>query len=315
MAYMKNFFHNPSWIDCRLLNDLALEEIPGSFFDEINEGLKDLQSDDPFVSIVIPALNEEVNILRTLHSLSRNTTRYETEVIVVNNNSTDRTQEVLNRLNVRNFFQAKPGWGPARQMGQERARGKYILMADADCFYPPRWIEYLTTKLLTPGVTCVYGGYSFLGSAEKSRWKYSVYEGLRMVVAEIRNIKRPWLNCVGMCMGYVRDLGVRIGFIDRKISGEDGRMCYELAQFGKILRVRSRDAVVWTYPRTLQKDGSLINAILNRAVVELGRFGLYFKNQAVHDTHTSLNTKPPALRYSKKNRAKGQQREPREIEM
>lgn len=297
---MRHIYRNPEWIDSRLLSDKALEEIPQSLFDEINVGLSAIQKSPPLVSVVIPAFNEEVSILRTLYSLSRNRTNYPVEVIVVNNASTDRTQEVLNRLDVKSFFQSKPGWGPARQMGQERASGKYVLMADADCFYPPRWIQRMTTELEKGSVTCVYGGYSFLGYPGKPRWKFFVYESLRELVARVRDLRRPWFNSVGMCMGYVRELGLKIGFVDRKIRGEDGRMCYELAQRGKISRVRSDEVVVWTYPRTLLRDGSLIYAVFNRALVEMARFRSYFRKQPVHDTHTSANFTPRIVKYFRK---------------
>src|SRR5690606_29321100 len=159
------------------------------------------------------------------------------------------TQEVLDRLNVKCCQQLRPGWGPARQAGQEYAKGKYVLMADADCFYPPRWIQRMTSELMKEGVTCVYGGYSFLGSPGRPRWKFFIYESLRKIIIAIRHLRRPWFNCVGMCMGYVRELGLKVGFIDRKIRGEDGRMCFELAQLGRIVHVRSNDVVVWTFPR------------------------------------------------------------------
>lgn len=307
---MANIYKNPSWVDSRLFFEKALDEVPDSVFKEIIEGFARIESEQPIVSIVIPALNEEVSILRTLHSLSQNKTDYPTEILVVNNNSTDRTQEVLDRLHVKSFFQIKPGWGPARQLGQERAKGKYILMADADCFYPPRWIQRMTSELEKEGVTCVYGGYRFLASHGTPRWKYFVYESLRNMIAEIRNIKRPWFNCVGMCMGYVRELGLRVGFIDRKIPGEDGRMCYELAQLGKIVRIRTRDVVVWTFPRTLQKDGNLIYSIINRALIEVSRFGSYFKKEVVHDTHTSQNFRPTDFKYFPKPRVTKREKEP-----
>lgn len=306
---MFHFLNNPSWIDSRLLDQRTVDEIPQALFDEINIGLSRLTGENPLVSVVIPVLNEEVSILRTLHSLSCNRTGHSIEIVVVNNGSTDRTQEVLNRLNVRTFFQAKPGWGPARQMGQEQARGQYILMADADCFYPPLWIEKMANELIKEGVTCVYGGYSFLGTDEKPRWKLFIYEMLRNVIAEMRHLKRPWYNSLGMCMGYVRELGLKKGFIDKKIRGEDGRMCYELAQLGRIVRVRSSDVIVWTFPRTLQKDGSLMYSILNRAVVEFSRFRLYFNEQPSHDTHNSPNSKFPSFRYIPRG-TKGSRKKP-----
>lgn len=301
---MVKLFRNPTWIESGLLRDQTLDEIPESLFTEIIAGFSRFTSDAPLVSVVIPAWNEEVSILRTLHSLSQNRTRYPVEIIVVNNNSTDRTQEVLDRLRIRSFFQPVPGWGPARQMGQERARGRYILTADADCFYPVNWIESMTDALQREGVTCVYGGYKFLAPGGGSRFKYVAYESLRSIVAEVRNLRRPWFNCVGMCMGYVRALGLQIGFIEQKMRGEDGRMCYALAQRGRIVRIRSAGLCVWTFPRTLQKDGSLLRSIINRAFIELFRFAGYLRKQPAHDTHTSQNFQSPGLRLKYFHKAK-----------
>lgn len=307
---MANFHKNPSWIDSRLFRDTALDEIPESLFQEIADGCARFRCEDPLVSVVIPVLNEEVSLLRTLHSLSLNITDHPVEILVVNNNSTDRTQEVLDRLNIKSFLQIKPGWGPARQMGQEKAKGKYVLMVDADCFYPPAWIQCMTTALLEEGVTCVYSGYKFLARDGNARWKYSLYESLRNVISEIRNIKRPWFNCRGMCMGYVRELGLKKGFIDRNIRGEDGRMCYELAQLGKVVPLRSEDVVVWTFPRTLQKDGSLAHSFINRTIVELSRFHSYFKDEVAHDTHTSQNFQPRGFRLFPKMKITGGEKKP-----
>lgn len=306
---MTHFYKNPTWIDHRLLQDVPPDQVPASLLNEINKGLSSLQRGHPLVSVVIPVLNEEMSILRTLYTLSRNQTDYPVEIVVVNNNSTDHTQEILDKLNVKSVFQVKPGWGPARQMGQEVAAGKYILMADADCFYPPRWIQRMTTELQRDGVTCVYGGYKFLAVKDHSRLKYFFYEMLRNVIAEIRNIKRPWFNCLGMCMGYVKELGLKIGFIDRKIRGEDGRMCYELAQLGRIVRVRSNEVVVWTFPRTLEKDGNLLYSIANRAMIELVRFRSYFRKEVAHDTHTSQNFKAPSIKYFHRTKTTDEEKE------
>lgn len=292
-----NFFNNPSWINNLLLRLNRLEDLPESIYDEINSGLIKLQHESPLVSVVIPAFNEEVSVLRTLYSLSLNKTSIPVEIIVINNNSTDRTQEVLERLKVRSFLQTKAGCGPARQMGQQVAKGKYILMGDADCFYPEAWIEKMSRALMKEGVTCVYGGYSFLGTEDKPRWKLFIYESLRDIIAEFRQIKRPCLNALGMSMGYVKDLGLKNGFVDRKIRGEDGRMCFQLMRFGKIKRVRSTAVNVWTLPRTLDKEGNLMYSIMARAALEFSRFKDYFYKQPEHDPHTSHNYTPKTLKY------------------
>ena len=50
------------------------------------------KSGPPDVSIVMPAYNEEENILQTLLSIANNETKWAVEIVVVNNNSKDQTE-------------------------------------------------------------------------------------------------------------------------------------------------------------------------------------------------------------------------------
>jgi hypothetical protein len=186
-------------------------------------------------------------------------------------------------------------------------------MADADCFYPPLWIQRMTSELVKERVTCVYGGYAFIGNEKKERWKFYFYESLRNVVAEMRHVKRPYLNAMGMSMGYIKELGLKKGFINRKIRGEDGRMCFELMQFGKVVRLRSNKITVWTFPRTLQKDGNLLHSIFKRAIVEMARFSSYFSKPPIHDTHTSQNFTPRKYKVFSKEKAQDLEKKADEV--
>jgi glycosyltransferase involved in cell wall biosynthesis len=207
---------------------------------------------------------------------------------------------MLNRMNVRSVFQPVAGCGPARQLGQEHARGKYVLMADGDCFYPPQWIEKMTLALMKPGVSCVYGRYSFLGTETISRWKFFIYERLRDAMANVRHIKRPCLNALGMSMGYVKELGLKGGFIDKKIRGEDGRMCLYLMQYGKVTQVKNANVRVWTLPRTLDKESGLWYSLVARIVVELSRIKDYFSRQDPSESTKATSYNPKVLTHFKK---------------
>lgn len=294
------FFRNPSWIDRRLLSVKRVEDLLESIFYEINKNLGAIQSNEPLVSIVIPAYNEETNIVRTVHSLSKNKTNFGVEIIVVNNNSTDRTQEVLNRINVKSYLQTKKGCGPARQLGQQMAKGKYVLMADGDCIYPPQWIEKMTRELQKENTPCIYGRYSFLGTEDKPRWKLFLYECMRDVFSEVRHIKRPCVNALGMSMGYVKELGLKTGFVDRQIRGEDGRLCFQLMKYGKIKQVRDRSVRVWTFPRILDKEPGLFYSVMVRTLLELTRITHYFSTQKPHDVNKTKPYVAPTLKYFKK---------------
>lgn len=284
-----SIFKNPDWLKQFNYPFQKFEEIPAGIFENINGGLKKIQSEAPQVSICISAYNEEVNILRTVASLSKMKTSWPLEIIVVNNNSDDNTQKTLDNLLIKSFFQGIQGWGPARQLGLEKARGKYILLADADCIYPDCWVDEMMKILTKKDVVCVYGRYSFISQPGFPRWKLFMLERMKDVIAEVRQLKRPYLNAYGISMGYVREYGLKVGYVMHKIRGEDGRMCFDLMQFGKIKQVKANKARAWTLPRTLERDGNFTRALINRINKETKRLFTMLTPHPPHDTKTSKN--------------------------
>ncbi len=282
-------FTTPNWITQHNNNFQTVAEIPPYIFDEINQRLAHHAHPEPQVSILIAAWNEETNILNCISSLSALETKIPFEIIVVNNNSTDKTQETLDRLDIISFFQPIQGCGPARQLGQEKARGKYILLADADCIYPSCWLDEMMAVLVKDNVVCVYGRYSFIPEAGYSRWKLFFLERMKDAIAEVRHFKRPYLNAYGISMGYVKELGLKVGYVMYKIWGDDGRLCFDLMQFGKVKQMKNNRARVWTRPRTLQRDGSFSKAIGRRIKKELKRLSSMLSPLPPHDTKTSKN--------------------------
>ena len=107
---------------------------------------------NPFVSIVIPAHNEQNRLPGTLeqifHFLEQQS--FTAEVIVVENGSTDRTHEVAEEFVSRHpslrVIQSEKGKGAAVQRGMLTARGEYRFMCDADLSMPVEEI----TKFLPP---------------------------------------------------------------------------------------------------------------------------------------------------------------------
>ena len=282
-------FDVPEWVKEANFPYARPDEVPSEIFEQTNSLLDKKISKAPLVSILISAYNEEVNVLRCIASLALTNTTLPFEIIVTNNNSTDRTQETLDKLHVKTVFQEIQGWGPARQKGQENAKGKYILLADADCLYPPHWVDEMMKVLRQKDVVCVYGRYSFIPEPGFPRWKLFFLEQMKNVAAELRHLKRPYLNTYGISMGYVAEYGLRIGFVMEKIRGEDGRLAFDLMNYGKIKQVKSAEAMVWTGPRTLGQDGSFNRALVKRLSKELKRMFTLFKSKQAHDTKTSTN--------------------------
>ena len=276
---------NPKWINEFFYQYDNFEQIPQHVFDEINKNLNTRLSSAPLVSIVIPAWNEQINILRAIASLSKTETTIPFEIIVVNNNSTDHTQLTLDKLHVTSLFEQKQGPGPARQTGQEHAQGKYILLADADCFYPPLWLNKMIAALSQPNTVVVYGRYAFISEPGFPRWQLAIFETLKNIIAEVRHVKRPYLNTYGLSMGYIKELGLKVGFIKSNYRGEDGVLTYDLMKYGTVNQVKSKNAIIWTSPRTLQRNGTLLQALTSRIQREIFRFGEFF--------HTRMKSHAP----------------------
>jgi len=114
------------------------------------------------VSIVVPSWNCADYLAACLHSLLKQTVA--TEVIVVDDASTDDTNRVLESFSdritvVRHASQR--GANAARNTGIAAASGEFIAFADADNEYAGRWVEQLLDAILAdPAAALAYCGYT-----------------------------------------------------------------------------------------------------------------------------------------------------------
>lgn len=260
-------------------NYYSVDEIPDEVFKKISKGFKDQRFNNPIVSVVIIAYNEEMKILRSLSSLSALKSKYPLEVIVVNNNSTDRTQEIIDKCGAKSVFQKKQGVGHARQAGLDDAKGIFHLCGDADTIYPPNYVNDMIKHLKEPGVSAVFGHVSFVPDGKKTRLKLGIYEFFKDMVVILKAINRPELSLGGASFGFYTALGRKIGWRTDIKRGEDGSMALELKKYGKIKRISLFNARIWTTARTLENDGNYFSMILKRVIRELMRLKEYFTVQ------------------------------------
>jgi glycosyltransferase involved in cell wall biosynthesis len=105
--------------------------------------------DELVVSVVIPCLNEEENIERcvTLALEALREANIPGEVVVADNASDDNSGEVAARVGARVVHEPRRGYGSAYLAGFAAARGRYIVMGDADLTYDFREIPRFVEKL------------------------------------------------------------------------------------------------------------------------------------------------------------------------
>jgi hypothetical protein len=99
------------------------------------------------LSVVIPCYNEENGVREVIGRMPREVD----EVVVVDNNCTDRTAEVARSLGARVVAERTPGYGAAYKAGLQAATGDIVITLDGDGTYPPEQIPRLVDELLDRG--------------------------------------------------------------------------------------------------------------------------------------------------------------------
>jgi glycosyltransferase involved in cell wall biosynthesis len=96
------------------------------------------------ITVVIPCLNEEVAIDRVLDGLPT----FVDEIIVVDNNSTDRTAEVARSRGAIVVTELSRGYGRAYKKGFSFATGDFVITLDGDHSYPLDALSYFIEAFL-----------------------------------------------------------------------------------------------------------------------------------------------------------------------
>jgi glycosyltransferase involved in cell wall biosynthesis len=99
------------------------------------------------LTVVIPCYNEENGVREVIGRMPRSVD----EVVVVDNNCTDRTAEVARSLGARVVAEKTPGYGAAYKAGLRAASGDVVITLDGDGTYPPEEIPRLVDELLDRG--------------------------------------------------------------------------------------------------------------------------------------------------------------------
>lgn len=278
-----------AWYDKYLsIYGKTVDEIPDNIYEEINKNLSLKQSGQPLISVVVIAYNEERRLAACLWSLSELQTHYPIEILGVNNNSKDRTEEVYQRLGLPYYNELQQSPGFARQCGLNHAKGKYHFCIDADTFYPPLYVDLMMTKLLKPDVACVSSFWSFYPDEKHSAFGLTMFELIRDSFLFIQHFKRPELCVRGMVFAFNADYARQVKIRTDIRRGEDGSLALSLKQYGKIAFLYNRKARPVTGYGTLNEE-SLWQSFLYRVKVQLkGITRIFYTKDHYEDSDDNL---------------------------
>ncbi len=213
------------------------------------------------LSVVIPAYNEEKHIRACLDSLVAQKTKHCFEVIVADNNSTDKTAEVAkkykDRLSIRVIKEKKKGSGAARAAGFEAAKAPIVFSTDADTVVPPHWLETFMKYFQNDEVVAVTGPGRI---DDPSRFNSTVVLFFQMLGMYTYRLFMGYMWLSGFSYAVRKDAYNKAGKIDTDLpSLDDMELATRLHKFGKITFLR--DHIVFVSNRRFK--GSPIVGLLS----------------------------------------------------
>jgi len=205
---------------------------------------------EPFVSVIVPAYNEEKVIGQTIECLLASTYR-NLEIIVVDDGSTDRTSEVVSQLfnvesRVRLFKTAKGSKAEALNYGIRYAQGEIIVWLDADTIFEKETIGLLARRFADYRVGAVAGNVK-VGNRNNmiTRWQAieyitsqnldrRAYAGLNCITIVPGAVGACRRILIDLCKGWLTDTLAE----DQELTLKIRRLGYQIAY--------AEDAIAWT---------------------------------------------------------------------
>lgn len=186
----------------------------------------------PRVSVVIPTWNEEQWLPRLLESLRAGTPVH--EIIVADNDSTDRTREVAREFGCVVVPGGRPG--PARNRGAAAASGEILVFIDADVVVGPGIVDTVVETLSQPGVVAQHFKLRPIAASPFVRLCYQVMSAYFTVLASLGQSQG-----IGPFIAVEAEAFHRIGGFQEDIdAGEDADFFRRLNKVGKIRYDRRR---------------------------------------------------------------------------
>lgn len=186
---------------------------------------------NPYVSVVIPAYNEEEFISRTLESLLCQDD-HDFELIVVDNNSSDKTKVIAKKYGAKIINEKRQGVIFSRQTGFLSAKGKIIATTDADTILPGHWISTIAKKFKKNDNLALFGGLCNFYSGPITA-KFSAYYFLYPYRFFDKIFSRGW-KMAGANMAIRKTFFKQINGFDTKLKGyEDIEISERLKYVGE----------------------------------------------------------------------------------
>lgn len=206
-------------------------------------------NNSPLISVVIPAYNEE-KYLPVCLAAFKNQTFKDFELIVVDNNSKDKTAAIARKYGAKVVKETVQGMIPARERGFTEAKAEIIARTDADTIVTPNWLEVIyDTFQKKPEVVAMTGPWLSPSKRipDKLTSAYSQFVSVRLGKMMSKHV---YLLGPNMALRKSAWRKVKVHRDDRKVH-EDIDLSCNLANVGEIL-YNYRMKVICSYRRVTE---------------------------------------------------------------
>jgi len=209
----------------------------------------------PFVSIIIPAFNEERSILRTLKALNK--IEYPSfEVIVINDGSTDFTFSVIESSFVKCIhLRSNQGKAAALNAGIAAANGQIIVFSDSDSWLHPMSLRYLVQGFSSSNIGAVSGTVEIEPQDNiLKRWQVLEYTFGQFFVKEAQLASGASVAiCPGPVCAFKKELLIQIGGFSSRTITEDFDATLEIIQSGYSVNYSPKAVAYTEAPSTFRQ--------------------------------------------------------------
>jgi len=201
------------------------------------------------ISLIIPVYNEDRYIKDCLLSIA-NQTRQPDEIIIVDNNSTDKTVAIAKQFPVKIIQERKQGMIQARNRGFDEAKYEVIARCDADTRPTQDWIERIAFDFEHNTIDALTGPFAFYDLRLKTTFFTTAYFDIFKPILKGKEV------LVGPNMAITKKMWIKVKphvCLDNKKVHEDIDLAIHINDIGGII-MRDDSLIVHVSGRRIRKN-------------------------------------------------------------
>ncbi|MEM7825301.1 MAG: glycosyltransferase [Candidatus Aenigmatarchaeota archaeon] len=209
----------------------------------------------PFISVIVPTLNEEKLIESCLKSIKNQDYKGRYEIILADGKSKDKTVKIAKKYTNKIVIVEKKGRPAGLNEGVKHAKGEIVFFVDADCILLPSALTIFAKAFKNKKVI---GATCFVLPTNAKMKDFILYWLFNQLFKFSVKLGKPHIS-IAFC--YRKDVFEKVGgFKEDAVPEEDLELSLRIGKHGKIVFIDK--PLVLTSPRRLEAWGRIKVAIV-----------------------------------------------------